>query len=56
MEVAARQICSQSKAEQQGANYVQRSRIIHHSLRHLSSLTKESAESRPASRDRDDAH
>lgn len=33
-----------------------RNRVIHHSVRHLSSHTKESWEPQPASLDRDDAH
>lgn len=41
MEVAAQQTWSQSKAKQRGANYVRRNRVIHHSVRHLSSHTKE---------------
>lgn len=41
MEVAAQQTRSQSKAKQRGANYVRRNRVIHHSVRHLSSHTKE---------------
>lgn len=56
MEVAAQQTCSQSKAKQRGANYVRRNRVIHHSVRHLSSHTKETGEPQPASLDRDDAH
>lgn len=52
MEVAAQQTRSRSKAEQRGANYMGRNRVIHHSVRHLSSRTKP----QPASPDTNDVH
>lgn len=56
MEVAAQRTHSQSKAKQQGANYVGRNRVIYHSVRHLSDHTKETWEPQPASLNRDDSY